>query len=103
MKKYAFFLGGCRINVRKSILSKAKYTRRMGVNPRTLDNVTAETIGKTRKRQETLTKYTKKENYFVQFDKKSQKRARFRNSIAGNVIELHGTKRYNAYIEKHNR
>ena len=45
----------------------------MGVNPRTLDNVTAETIGKTRKRQETLTKYTKKENYFVQFDKKSQK------------------------------
>ena len=75
----------------------------MGVSPRTLDNVTAETIGKTRKRQGTLTKYTKKENYFVQFNKKITKRARFRNSIAGNVIYLHGTKRYNAYIEKHNR
>ena len=73
MKKYAFFLGGCRINARKSILSKAKYTRRTGANLRILDNVTAKTIGKTRKRQETLTKYTKKENYFVQFDKKSQK------------------------------
>ena len=29
---------------------------------------------------------TKKENYFVRFDKKSQKRARFRKSIAENVI-----------------
>lgn len=77
MKKYAFFLGGCRINVRKSILSKAKYTRRTGASPRTLDNVTAETIGKTRKRQGTLTKCTKKENYFVQFDKKSQKERDF--------------------------
>ena len=49
------------------------------MNPRTLDNVTAETIGKTRKRQETLTKYTKKENYFVQFDKKSEKEHDFAN------------------------
>lgn len=72
-EKYAFFLGGCRINARKSILSKAKYTRRTSGNPRALDNVTAETIEKTRKRQRALTKYTKKENYFVQFDKKSQK------------------------------
>ena len=51
----------------------------MVVNPRTLDNVTAETIGKTRKRQETLTKYTKKENYFVQFDKNHKKEHDFAN------------------------
>ena len=38
-----------------------------------------ETIGKTRKRQGIITNYTKKENNFVQFDKKSQKEHDFAN------------------------
>ena len=58
-----------------------------------------ETIEKNKEMTRKSHKLYKKEENFVQFNKKITKRAGFRKSIAGNVIYLHGKKRYNAYIE----